>query len=475
MITKVVMPQLGESVVEGTVSHWLIKVGERVQEYDALLEVSTDKVDTEVSAPATGTLLHIYVDEGATVEAGTVLAVIGEPGDEIPGLEDGNSTQSKATRATAQPVGAVTASSNNGSTNGHTSSTQQPLRISPVVARMAAEHNLDLQQINGTGRGGRVTKKDVEAYLSQRSGAVQNVPAPATNYDDLPPWERPGDGDLFKPTGDFQQQAATPLPMSSPAPAPVIPKAASIEPTQPAPQRAMPVEPIPQGSPGETVALSRMRKAIADHMVRSKLETSPHVTTLVEIDMTNVMTHRSLYKADFEKRGVNLTITAYFVAAMVAACQAQPTLNSQWTDDGIYIHHAVNIGMAVAIDDGLIVPVIHHAEQLNLLGLAQRVNDLAHRARNRQLKPDEIQGGTISLTNHGVSGSLLATPIINQPQAAIFGVGMIEKRVKVINDAIAIRPCCYATLTFDHRIADGAIADGWLMAAKQTLENWSTE
>lgn len=466
MITKVVMPQLGESVVEGTVSQWLCKVGDRVQEYDALLEVSTDKVDTEVSAPATGTLLHIYVDEGETVEAGTMLAVIGEPGDDIPGVDDSSGTQPNSpqpTSDTAQPVAASVSSSGNGS-NAPTNANgeRQPgLRISPVVARMAAEHNLDLQQISGTGRGGRVTKKDVEAFLEQQT---------VNTEDDTPPWERPGDGDLFKPTGEFQQDAA-PLPMSTPAPA--TPRPAQ-QPQQPAPPpRAVPLEPIPQGSPGETVELSRMRKAIADHMVRSKLQTSPHVTTLVEIDMTSVMAHRSGHKDDFARRGVNLTLTAYFVAAMVTASQSHPSLNSQWTDEGIYLHHAVNIGMAVAIDDGLIVPVIRNAEQLNLLGIAQRVNDLANRARNKQLKPDDIQGGTISLTNHGVSGSLLATPIINQPQAAIVGMGLIEKRVKVINDAIAIRPCCYATLTFDHRIADGATADGWLMAFKHTLETWA--
>ncbi len=472
MITKVVMPQLGESVVEGTVSHWLCNVGDTVQEYDALLEVSTDKVDTEVSAPATGTLLHIYVAEGETVEAGTMLAVIGEPGDDIPGVDDSSGTQATTSPpATPQPVGAGPVTSSSG--NGSSAQQRQPgTRISPVVARMAAEHNLDLTQIDGTGRGGRVTKKDVEAFLEQ-----QTAPQTAIE-DDTPPWERPGDGDLFKPTGDFQQPG-TPTPMSSPPPA--QPKRATKP--QPRPQqqrsspppRAMPAEPIAQGSPGETVELSRMRQAIADHMVRSKLQTSPHVTTLVEIDMSKVATHRSTYKAEFAKRGVSLTFTAYLVAAMVTASQHHPLLNSQWTDEGIYLHHAVNVGMAVAIDDGLIVPVIHNADQLNLLGIAQRVNDLAHRARNKQLKPDEVQGGTISLTNHGVSGSLLATPIINQPQAAILGVGMIEKRVKVIDDAIAIRPCCYATLTFDHRIADGATADGWLVTLKQTLEAWPTE
>jgi 2-oxoglutarate dehydrogenase E2 component (dihydrolipoamide succinyltransferase) len=287
--------------------------------------------------------------------------------------------------------------------------------------------------------------------------------------EELEPWERPGSGDLFKPTGEFKPQTKsntheiTPSPMSSPRP---VTQTARPE------TRVLPPEPIPTGVTGELVKLSNMRRAIADHMVRSKLQISPHVTTVFEVDMTAAMAHRETNKADFAKRGVNLTLTAYFVAAMTEACKTHPMLNSQWTEEGIYIHHTVNIGMATAIDDGLIVPVIKNTERLNLLGIAQQVNDLATRARNKQLKPDDIQGGTITLTNHGVSGSLFATPIINQPQAAIMGVGLIEKRVKVIQDAIAIRPCCYISLTFDHRIADGAVGDAWLMHVKQTLEQW---
>lgn len=458
MITKVVMPQLGESVVEGTVSRWLFKVGDTVKEYDPLLEVSTDKVDTEVSAPANGTLLQIYVEEGETVQAGTTLAVIGQPGDAVPTGDDGGAATGHGQAAPQpEPAGGPAMPQ---ATNGH--SQKALTRVSPVVARMAAEHNLDLTLIEGTGRDGRITKKDVEVFLTGGGTAMKSV------ADDLPPWERPGDGDLFKPTGEFKSSAApapsvvTPSPMSSPPPAP---RPAAL-------QRAIPAEPIPQGTPGELLPMNNMRRAIADHMVRSKLQTSPHVTTLMEVDMSAVMAHREANKAQFAKQGVNLTLTAYFISAMVTASQAVPILNSQWTDDGIYIHHAVHVGMAVALDEGLIVPVIQHAEQLNLLGLAQRVNDLADRARTKKLKPDEVQGGTISITNHGVSGSLLATPIINQPQAAIMGVGIIEKRVKVINDAIAIRPCVYVTLTFDHRIADGATGDGWLMTLKRTLEGW---
>jgi 2-oxoglutarate dehydrogenase E2 component (dihydrolipoamide succinyltransferase) len=216
-----------------------------------------------------------------------------------------------------------------------------------------------------------------------------------------------------------------------------------------------------------------MRRAIADHMVFSKLQTSPHVTTVFELDMSAVLQHREANLETFARQGVNLTLTPYFVAASVTALRANPYLNAQWTDRGIYLHNTVNIGVAVALDDGLIVPVIRNAQDLNLLGLARAVNDLATRARGKQLKPDEVQGGTFTITNHGVSGSLFATPIINQPQVAILGVGVMEKRAKVINDAIAIRPCAYLSLTFDHRVVDGAAGDGFMLTLKETLENWS--
>lgn len=446
MATNVIMPQLGESVVEGTVTRWLYKVGDSVREYEPLLEVSTDKVDTEVPAPAEGTLLQILVEEGQTVQAGVLLAVIGKPGETVSGGNSSGGASHHAPQPVMEATMAVPAHVNGGS---RAESTEN-MRISPVVARMAAEHNLDLTKIKGTGTGGRVTKKDVQAYLEN----------PATP--ELAPWEQPGTGDLFKPTGEFKPQTAS-APVAKPP----------VAPTPSAPLRAIPAEPIPQGASGELIGLSNIRKAIAEHMVRSKLHTSPHVTTVFEIDMSRVMAHREAHKNEYAKSGVNLTLTAYFVAAMVEASRKVPIINSQWTDEGIYIHHAVNIGMAVAIDDGLIVPVIKNAGEYNLMGLARQVNDLSVRARNKQLKPDDIQGGTITITNHGVSGSLFATPIINQPQAAIFGVGIIEKRVKVINDAIAIRPCCYASLTFDHRIADGATGDGWMMVVKERLENWS--
>jgi 2-oxoglutarate dehydrogenase E2 component (dihydrolipoamide succinyltransferase) len=331
---------------------------------------------------------------------------------------------------------------------------------------MVAEYKVDLSKVKGTGRGGRITKKDVEAYLAQRQTTPEAI------AEEVPPWEQPVEGDLFKPTVEYGievTQEARPvgtryIPPSVPEPEPSTP------------QRLHPVEPIPQAADGELLALTTMRKNIAEHMVRSK-HTSPHVTTVFEVDMSAVLAHREANQDAFAKQGVNLTLTAYFVAAVVDALRAVPALNAQWTDEGIYVHRAMHIGIAVAIDGGLIVPVIKNAQDLNLLGVARAVNDLAARARNKQLKPDEVQGGTFSITNHGVSGSLFATPIINQPQAGILGIGLMEKRVKVITDAngsdmIAIRPCVYVSLTFDHRIADGATADGFLLTLKRRLEAW---
>jgi pyruvate/2-oxoglutarate dehydrogenase complex dihydrolipoamide acyltransferase (E2) component len=445
MPTRVTMPQLGESVVEGTVSKWLKHEGDSVSEFEPLLEISTDKVDTELPSPAAGTLLKIYIPEGQTVERGVLLALIGQPGEDMPeqeiapaGTRHVVSAPQSAPVPFAQPA-TISAKSNGGVSEytGH---------ITPVVARMVAEHGVDLAQIKGTGRDGRVTKKDVEAYLESRPAATE-----------LPPWERPGSGDLFKPTIEYS--AAT----ESVAPQAVVSET---------PKRVHPVEPIPAAASGELVHLTPMRRAIAEHMVRSKLETSPHVTTVFELDMSAVLAHREANLPAFAKQGVNLTLTAYFVAATVTALRANPYLNSQWTDDGIYLHNTINVGIAVALDDGLIVPVIKNAQDLNLLGLARAVNDLASRGRSKQLRPDEVQGGTFTITNHGVSGSLFATPIINQPQVGILGVGMMEKRVKVINDAIAIRPCVYVSLTFDHRVVDGATGDAFMLMLKQTLENW---
>ncbi|MCB9129906.1 MAG: 2-oxo acid dehydrogenase subunit E2 [Anaerolineales bacterium] len=450
MATKVIMPQLGESVVEGTISRWLVKEGDAVEKYDVLMEVSTDKVDTEVPAPAEGVVLKLYYPEGETLHAGTVIAVIGQPGEiapEQPGKVDlhapaAHETEAPPPVAPTQPARAAV----------------QPLettggdigRISPVVSRIAREHSVDLRQVTGTGRDGRITKKDVLAYVDARSAQPA---APAV--EELPAWERPGTGDLFKPTDDL------PLTTGETRPAPVAP--------------------APVGAEDQLVPHPRLRKLIAEHMVAS-IRTSPHVTTVMEADLTAVVAHRAAQRAEFAAKGVSLTFTPYFIQAVVAALKAVPQVNAVYRDDGLLLKRRYHIGMATAVPDGLVVPVIHDADDFSLLGLARKVNDLASRARAGKLAPDEIQGSTFAVTNHGTGGSLFATPIINQPNVGILGVGAIQKRAVVISrghpvepsgeDYIAVRPMAYLSFTFDHRVLDGAGGDGFLMAVKRALEEW---
>ncbi len=424
MATKVIMPEMGEGVVEGTVSRWLKQVGETVDQYEPILEIETDKVTTEATAEEAGTLLEILIPEGETVDVGTVLATIGQPG-ETPQQNGGSTIKAAAPepKPVSEPVktSAPTAVAN-GKPQRYTG------RISPVVGRIAAEHDVDLNLVNGTGRDGRITKKDILAFVEQRA----------------------------------DQPAPQPQPTPPPATPQAVPKPVTVSSSRPA---------TPTAVPGEVVPLNNMRRAIAEHMVRSK-HTSPHVTTVFEFDFTAVARHRAAHKAQFARDGANLTFTAYIVAATVEALKQHPMANSTWTEDGIELKRQINVGMAAAIDDGLIVPVIKGADGMNLLGLARTINDLTERARNKQLQPGDVQGGTFSITNHGTSGSLFATPIINQPQCGILGVGKIEKRVKVINDAIAIRPLAYVSFTFDHRILDGKTADDFVSTIKDVIENW---
>ncbi len=462
MATSVIMPQMGESVVEGTVGKWLKQEGDPVEEYEPLLEVETDKVTSEVTASAGGTLLKIYIGEGQTVPAGTVLALIGEPGeqaaDAAPPASDAHHTPQPASaqaqiaeQASRAESSAPVAAHHDGSRQATPSARDGMPHVTPVVARIAAEHNVDVRQVPGTGRGGRVTKKDILAYLEGG--------APETAGAELPPWEQPGSGDLFKPTDDLYKKAAPPP--SAPAP------------TAPAPADHLHHAPPAPGKPGEVVPLSTMRRRIAEHMVRSKLQTAPHVTTVFEADLHRVVKHREAHKADFAARGVNLTFTAYFAAATAEALRRHPMVNSEWTDEGILLKPEVNLGIATALDEGLIVPVIKRADELSLIGLARQINDLAGRARQNALRPDEVQGGTFTITNHGVAGSLFATPIINQPQTGILGVGAIQKRVVVLDDdAIAVRPMVYLSLTFDHRVLDGASADWFMAEVVKLLEGW---
>lgn len=421
MATKVVVPLVGEGVEEVTVTKWLKQEGDSIQELEPLLEINTDKVDTEIPAPASGTVLKIVAPEGVPAKVGAVLAFIGKPGESIE-----SATPPPPAKATAKPAipapaapsvlvppsSAPSAASSAGAEGGF---------ISPVVAKIAAENRVDLARVRGTGLNGRITKNDVLKFVESGGAAA--------------------------PSG-----AASPAAGKAPAPAPL--------------------------AGDQLVKHTVIRRQIAEHMVLSQ-KTSPHVLSVMEADMSRVAAHRESNKAIFERDGVKLTFTAYFIAAIVAGLQAYPMTNSSWTEEGVRVHAAINIGMATSLgDEGLIVPVIKGADNLSLLAIARSVNDLANRARGKKLQPDEVRGGTFTLTNHGIGGSLFAMPIINQPQAAILGVGAIQKRVIATtdgagNDAFAIRPMVYLSLVFDHRILDGASADAFLMKVKETLEHWS--
>lgn len=404
MATKVFVPRLGEGVDEVTVTKWLKQEGDSINELEPLLEVNTDKVDTEIPAPATGTVLKIVAQEGIAAKVGELLAVIGQPGEAV--------DVSSSPAPSSKPVEATVPEVKKNLTPDTSHLTRDLGFISPVVARIAAEHGVDLSQVNGTGLNGRITKNDVFAFVESRKSKATGQTSPAT----------------FQPS-NLQ--------------------------------------------PGTIIKHTTIRKSIAAHMVTSK-HTSPHVLTVMEADMSRVAKHRAANKAAFERDGVNLTFTAYFMMAIVAGLKAYPQTNSSWTDEGLLVHKNINLGMAVSLgEEGLIVPVIKNADDLSLLAMARSVNDLANRARAKKLQPDEVKGGTFTLTNHGVSGSLFAFPVINQPQAGILGVGAMQKRVVVIDDAIAIRPMVYMSFVFDHRILDGASADWFLAKVKETLENWA--
>jgi 2-oxoglutarate dehydrogenase E2 component (dihydrolipoamide succinyltransferase) len=413
MVTKVLVPLLGEGVEEVTVTKWLKKVGDSVNELEPLLEVNTDKVDTEIPAPATGTVLKILAEEGVPAKVGTILAFIGKPGEVV---DSEQSSVTSGNTRTGSKVESQRFNSSRPSTLDLRSSTDLGF-ISPVVAKIAAEHGINLQEVQGTGLGGRITKNDVLAFVEggkQEAGTVEQK-------------------------AEGRTQAAVVAPMIG----------------------------------DELIKHTVIRKQIAEHMVMSK-RTSPHVLTVMEADMSRIAKHRSANKETFARDGVNLTFTAYFMMAIVAGLKAYPQVNSSWTDEGLLVHKAVNIGMATSLgEDGLIVPVIKGADNLSLLAMARTVNDLANRARSKKLQPDDVKGGTFTLTNHGISGSLFAFPVINQPQCGILGIGAMQKRVVVIDDAIAIRPMVYLSFVFDHRILDGASADWFLAKVKETLENWA--
>lgn len=508
MPTKVTLPQMGEGVIEATVTRWLKKEGDQVKEYDPLVEVNTDKVDTEIPSPTKGTILKIVQSEGSTVPVNSVLVWIGEPGEAIP--SDGSEVTAPAKASPPKPAAekgqtvqplpvalspkplplapALRPSAPAPAAQAAQAPMGRAAPVSALAARVAAEMGVNMAGVRGSGPGGRITKEDVLAYA--QSGARQSPvtaapvgrsPAPMPQFDgqNVATFLSPVVRELVKEhnldvsrihgTGEggriTKKDVEAILAGGGQA---AIPRAAMPM------QAARPQFPIafPDAVPGTVMKLTPVRKTIAEHMVRSK-HTSPHVTTIMEADMSAVTAHRAANKAAFGQQGISLTFTAYFVAAIAAACQAYPIVNSSWSDEGVAVHGQINVGIATAlVPDGLIVPVIKNAGGASLLEIARAVNDLSGRARAKQLKPEEVQGGTITLTNYGVSGSLFGMPIINQPQCAILGTGAIQKRVVVINDAIAIRPMVYMGLTFDHRILDGAVADYFLGTIKYTLENW---
>jgi pyruvate dehydrogenase E2 component (dihydrolipoamide acetyltransferase) len=435
-MVDVVMPQMGESIVEGTLTKWLKKPGERVERDEPLFEISTDKVDTEIPAPAAGVLSATLVEEGKTVAINTVVARIDE---------SGNGQGAAAPVAAAQPE-SVFAPTPEPPARPERPAVQPPPPpppppapveaaepsgpLSPLVRRMARENNIDLRQVKGTGSGGRITKQDMEAYLTQREArpaAPAPPPVPAA-----PPPAEPG---------------------IAPPPPPRV-EAARVR-----------VEPM-----------SIMRSKIAEHMVLSK-RTSAHVTTVHKVDMTKVAKIRARHKDEVRARyGYSLTFLPFITRAAAEALRAYPLCNASVEGNNILYHNEINIGIAVALDSGLIVPVIRNADEKNVLGLQRSIADLAARARSRQLKPDEVQAGTFSITNFGSFGSLFGTPIINQPQVAILGVGAVEKTPVVTeDDAIAIRSISLIGLTFDHRLIDGAYADQFMQKLKSVLQNWSEE
>ena len=501
MATKVTLPQMGEGVTDATVTRWLKKEGEQVKEYDPLVEINTDKVDTEVPSPVSGTILKIVQAEGSTVPVESVLAWIGKPGEAVPADGGGKETKPKPSEKVASiPQPAAVAP-----TQPKPLPVTQPIPtprtapmpigapiggapVSPLVARIAAENKVNLAALRGSGPGGRITKEDVLRVVQSGGAAGMNISAAVTaGRADPPKFDGQNMATFLSPVvkglmqehnldvsriqGSGQGGRVTKKDIEAVlAAGGQAPMLLTTAPIQTKPQ--FPVA-FPDAIPGTIMKLNPVRKAMAEHMVRSK-HTSPHVTTVMEADMGAVSAHRAANKAGFGQQGVNLTFTAYFVAAIVAACQAYPIANSSWSDEGVAIHGQINVGIATALEpDGLIVPVIKNAAVLSLLEIARAVNDLPRRARAKQLKPEEVQGGTITITNHGISSSLFATPIINQPQCAILGIGMIQKRPVVINEAIAIRSMVYLGLTFDHRILDGAVADYFLGTVKYTLENWA--
>jgi pyruvate dehydrogenase E2 component (dihydrolipoamide acetyltransferase) len=475
----VVMPQMGVSVSEGTITKWLKQEGEQVAADEALLEISTDKVDTEVPSPGSGIVQQILVQEGETVEVGTKLAVIvpeGAAAPEAPPPEAPPAEQPAAPAeeaATPEPATAAASAEATAPSSAEGEAPAAPSQpaptpaeadgagagektfASPVVARIASEHGVDVSQVPGTGRGGRVTKKDILGFVESGAPAPEAPAAPEAP-------EAPAEAPAQPPAAPAPEPAAAPPPEPAPAPAPAAA--------------------APAGEPeaGETFEpVTAMRRGIAEHMRRS-LDTSAHVTSAIEVDMSNVVAIRKKLKAEYQKAyGVNPTYLAFVARAAVETLRDYPWINGELRGDQIVTRNYVNLGFAVELADGkgLIVPVVRYAEGLNLLGMARAISEIAAKARDKKLLPDDVQGGTFTITNPGGYGTFHGTPVISQPQAAILGTYAVVKRPWVIQDdrgedVIAIRPIMNLTLTYDHRLVDGALAGRFLRDLRERLESW---
>ena len=430
MATDVIMPQMGESVFEGTITKWLKKPGDKVQRDEPLFEISTDKVDAEIPAPASGVLQEIKASEGTTVQVNTVVGTIAADGEGAPAAPapvkaaEPSESSAPASPQPAAPEPATPAPE-------HREGEEDHARSSPLVRKIAREHNVNLSQVSGTGLGGRITKQDIMSFIEGAPAPVSAPPPPA------------------------------------PAPPPSAPAAKSSA-------------PAPAAVPGDLVPMTQMRKIIAQRMVESR-RTSAHVHCMFQVDFSRIVQLRNKMKASFEQRhGARLTFMPFLVRAAIIGLQQFPIVNASIEGESIRYHRNINVGIAVALDWGLIVPVLKNAGDLNFLGLQRGIADLGERARTKKLKPDDVDGSTFTVTNPGQFGAVFGLPIINQPNAAIMGVGGITKTPLVVtdadgNDSIAIRSVVNLTLGYDHRIIDGAVADQFMAFVKKTLENWSED
>jgi pyruvate dehydrogenase E2 component (dihydrolipoamide acetyltransferase) len=445
MATDIVMPQMGESIVEGTITKWLKKPGDKIQRDEPLFEISTDKVDAEIPAPASGVLQEIKVSEGTTVQVNTVVGTISSDGDGAAPAKAAPAAEKKSAPAPAAPKAESrpAAKAEPAAPAAQVHEDDEHARSSPLVRKIAREHNVNLSQVEGTGLGGRITKQDIQAFIEGQSGAS--------------PRESGGAG--VSPVQPSEGARPAIQAASAPVPAP---------------------RPTPPPIPGDLVPMTNMRRIIAQRMIESR-RTSAHVHCMFEVDMTRIVNLRNKLKSGFEQRnGARLTFMPFFVRAAIIGLQQFPIVNASLEGDGIRYHRHVNVGIAVALDWGLIVPVLKNADELNFLGLQRGITDLGERARGKKLKPEEVEGSTFTVTNPGQFGAVFGLPIINQPNSAIMGVGGITKMPLVVTDkdgadSIAIRSVVHLTLGYDHRVIDGAVADQFMAFVKKTLEGWSED